>query len=873
ENLKNEYELALDENKKVDFCNEKIINSNKAKEIISFIDVYKTATSENEKLDSEVNEFTSKLDNIQEEIDTNEKLVLELDNKNNYHNDKNTELQSQLLNYVISDVEPTRPDGDFNKKLDNYYAKCTVKIDEYNATKTAKMDEYNDLLFQIETEKTELNRVKMDYTKKRDIRNSVLLDVFIKDKKEMQQIISESVTDYKTKLDNLRPIIIDNKSIIADAQKKKIEYDKEGIDMLYAKLNNTEMYKQTLYRNQILIGNIQSEITAIDNKIYENENAKREYCEDKDALLNAKKTLVGFMDRLNDKIDTLDQKILSTQTKKRYIDDLNSLEYGEKCPVCNNKVMDKIDCTKAIIKTEKALNQLLTEKQAAIAIQKDYVAQLEKINIRLGTLTTRENDSKTYIGSLISTKQAKIELIKRLLQSVEVNDNLSLSKKLTDTIKLSAFYSQQIAEYNNIMSLVKIGECNITTSTNQIQLIEETLLPKAQCTLEKLNEDITNATLEFEKLGAVIGIENVNEQADKLDKKEADEDGVYIRLDQLTIRKQEIENQISQINAKICSLVNRDNTIIVVKNDKELTYPELVLSIIKDKFDEITDQIVKNNEEQQIIQNQVATTKDLIENKKKEFDEIYNQVAEKIEIAEKNKELISNNKEYSSISEKEIKQITKEILSDENFAGLEVKINEITSNISSFENKIAKTKLDLEKNQDYINKEAELLLAKKEIQKNIEDNQKILINLYDKIFLADFVKNEIANQNTALKNYTKISDKLEILSTKNKDKLISLASDTLFVITAGQFSFKIQEDKAGIINNNKGGRFVKEIDISLETLGKFAIKHSLFSLLSEVKNVNTIQFAVINTNNLDEKVSEKLLSFVNNNDIALLKIN
>ncbi|MFA6867535.1 MAG: hypothetical protein WCR54_08505, partial [Clostridia bacterium] len=41
ENLKNEYELALDENKKVDFCNEKIINSNKAKEIISFIDVYK----------------------------------------------------------------------------------------------------------------------------------------------------------------------------------------------------------------------------------------------------------------------------------------------------------------------------------------------------------------------------------------------------------------------------------------------------------------------------------------------------------------------------------------------------------------------------------------------------------------------------------------------------------------------------------------------------------------------------------------------------------------------------------------------------------------------------------------------------------------
>lgn len=749
ETLEEEYKSDLEKGQSIDILKERINLSRKNKDILATID----NSRQNEK---EIEELTKKLDIIKAELETGEKAIEQIKNHYLFFSEKGKELNLRLKDYILHDIDEN--DGEFTERVNSYYADFDEQAEILKKEKEEKTLAYNELLDQIASLQNELSEVRLGYNVKRDIRNSLMLATVIDSKKEKVRTLSSIIDSFQKRLEVLYSKVKDNNSILNECAKKDIEFENEGEEALYAKLNNAEMLKQTLYRNQILIGTLQLEISAIDNKIYENESAKREYNEDKNALTAAKKTLNGFMEKLATKIESLEQKLVETKVKKKYYDELVNLEYGENCPVCNSKLMDKKDYSKAQAKIENAYNDLQNEKNKALSVQKDYVEQLEKVNLRLGELSTREKDSDGYIESLKNTKNAKIEMIKNLLKSVEASDNNELSHKLSESIKLSAYYAEKVANYKNLKYIKDLATSNINAASTEIDLIEKDLLPNAKDNLNQTEKDLISLASQFESLKERIGIDDLSAQAENIDKKEAEEDGIYSRLSALTLEKQALDTNISDLDHDISLLQNRIG-YTVEKNGKDYTYPALIMALISDRFNEYNHVIEKNESERQAASDKLVATSRVLENKKKEYDRIYNEVEERL----KNSPQISENPDNS------------QIIPDEKISEMEEDIKKIQEKIKSTEYEIGITESFIRQHTDLLKEEDELKEKTEKVITEIALKRKEVSALYAAQFIGQTVS-EMQDGAIALRHHIaeavnkELSDFFEINNVTLTDK-------------------------------------------------------------------------------------------------------
>lgn len=519
------------------------------------------------------------------------------------------------------------PDNEISAKLAAYYAEYDKKAEALSEKQAALAAEYEETCALLEEARKTLESAKLPSAIRKAVRDGLVLETRSGDNKTLLERLDVEINQTNARIAALKEKIARDEAALLDARSKSAEIlGKEATyQQLYAELNSNEKEKQTLYRNQIIIANTEREINAVDNKIYENEEAQRSYIEDRNALENAKATLLGYMKKLDDRFKAIEEKLVTVSAQKKYYDTIDATSFGDKCPVCKNHIMEKADFSKEGALIEKAYKDLIEEKKKALRIKQEYDERLDKINLRLGEFNNRINTSETYLDSLRETKAAKLELIEKLLEASNVRSFASLSAALDVAIKRVAINTNELIEAGLFAKIEEYVNNGTQDAREEVRYLEETVLPAATSLKQMLEEENANVDKDLNEAIATIGMAPF-EKSEDITAAEMQEDELNKKLDELAAKKARLAEQISQCEKEIISIVSRDNTIIVNKDGADLTYTALYAELIKEQFAALTEEIKQAEEVKLGLDTQYEVNLNLVASLKAEEEKLSSEI-------------------------------------------------------------------------------------------------------------------------------------------------------------------------------------------------------------------------------------------------------
>lgn len=374
--------------------------------------------------------------------------------------------------------------------------------------------------------------------------------------------------------------------------------------LLIDKYRDAEKKKDELFRTYILADNLLRETESIDEKINENNVAVRSQQENLDALENAKSTLNGYLEKCNKKVEAADAEIFKLNTRKQYYTEIDALEYGNHCPVCNMPVIDKADTSVATAELENEIKNREDEISSYRSVRAEYTAKLDEINLRIGALRAKTDTGRGYVASLQQSKLSKIAVLKKLYASAGVETQDELIALLERTI-------DEVSKASSIANELKgLAQSNFIAGENASHI---------SALIQELNgsdggEPIAqgrNKLISLEKqenlaLGALSG---VGKQA---------EGDVYEELRKALERRNAIQKSLSEVRENIIACQSRAAT--VADGDKELNYGQLCIAYAGKQYISVIDSIREKEEEKKTLVNEISALNGILKEKRAEIE-------------------------------------------------------------------------------------------------------------------------------------------------------------------------------------------------------------------------------------------------------------
>ena len=504
----------------------------------------------------------------------------------------------------------------------------------------------------------------------------------------------------------------------------------ETASSMISKYHDAEKRKDELFRAFILTDNILREIESIDEKINENNVAVRNQQESLDALENAKLTLSGYLDKCNKKIEATDAEIFKLNTRKQYYAEIDSLEYGNHCPVCNMPVIDKADTSVATAELENEIKKHEDEIASYRTVKTEYTEKLNEINLRIGALRAKTDTGRGYVSSLEQSKLAKIAVLKKLYISVGVQAQDELIALLEKT-------TNEVAQTSSIANELKgLTQSNFIAGEN---------VSRIAAFVEELNgadggEPIAqgrNKLISLEKEenltpGAISGIGEI-----------ADEN-VYGKLQAALQNRKALQQELSDVREQIITCQSRAATVI--EGDKEFNYGQLCIAYAGKQYASVIEQIRESETEKKTLINEISALNGILKEKHAELD------AEDADVRDLEAHF-KNNLDYLETIQND-GGYNETLLKKENVAKLEEKIlsegeaDTIRREIEEYDKKalLLQTRIEaLQKTLESAESE-EVLTEKKEtlprVEELLEEKKEELFSLLGEATVAKALKNK-----------------------------------------------------------------------------------------------------------------------------------
>ena len=366
-----------------------------------------------------------------------------------------------------------------------------------------------------------------------------------------------------------------------------------------AMYHDAEKKKDELFRDYILADSLLKEIEAIDGKIGENNAAILSQQENLDALENAKETLVKYTEKCREKVEKADADILVLRTQKKYFDEIEALEYGERCPVCNMPVIDKIDNNEAIKKVETQLQKQYDDIASYRNILSEYTEKADEINLRLGSLRAKINTGKGYVDSLQQSKMIKIAQLGKIYTKAGVKDKDELAALLEETIRKVAQTSALANELKGVSSASVLAEENIARIN--------------ACIKEITGEDGNGPLTQSRQKLVALEEKNALPAGSVSGEGEAEGD-VYALLQEAIEKKKDIEKELCDVREEIYACQSREAT--VPEGEKDLTYGQLCISYAGKVYSAVIDEIRVKEEAKQTLVNEIVALIGVLKDKR-----------------------------------------------------------------------------------------------------------------------------------------------------------------------------------------------------------------------------------------------------------------
>ncbi len=696
------YQLELQKNKEPAMMNiiSKISESERMEKIIFLYEKNNEVTVKNKELNQEIEKLTAELSLLENEIANGSQVRKEKEKEFIFYYEQIKTLNMALDDSIVKNAENGDIDKTILENAEVYYVK--------NKERIAELTEQLDKLSEIKTAAVkELEETRKEYNAKRynsqlraDIREGTSFEYILELKKER---LNELKNELSKKQKALEDFYVQRKLNLSTSEnctaEEQILLTEGGYEKFFDSYNELERNKQKMYKGQIIAAGILGELKAIDDKIFDNEQARESYKEDITALLNARNILVQYIDKCRDKLKKQNEKLVSFKAKQEFYKEVDDLEFGDTCPVCKAGILDKNDMS--IDNTRVSSN--ITKQEEEIAktnlILQEYTDKLEKINVRLGNLTTKEQISANYVESLKSTKEAKIKLRDQTLAECGVKSHEEITAKLEEAIENIKLYSTRLAKINQVAGLKNFASDSADMVNKHIEITEKEDIPKLNEQINVLNEEINNFSNIYSGIKKRLAGKTAAEQLDAIKELEKQEDVLIKRMNVLTAEVEDADNKIKKLEEEINILKARKEEVIV--DGKSYDYEGLLIKLTGKKYQEIMSEIRRLEEKRQVSQDSYVAINRVVNDKSAQFTEKTNRKSDLLKQVEINTNYIDSLNRNSNFSPEELKiknieSLRKMVLSEQDKVSMQQILDEHTMRMGSlsYQCDALKTRLD-----------------------------------------------------------------------------------------------------------------------------------------------------------------------------------
>lgn len=424
---------------------------------------------ETEKLRGELDEKTSELEFLEKDLASSAASLEEKKDNYAFYNDKVVSLTAEAdaliegLETGYSANEEARSEESVSEEKAEENA-----IDADAESAYASFTEWNEKYLSVYDK---LASVKYDYLKRRSVREGVAFETMLDDKRERLTTLEGFISSQRAEIAALQREIAATEEIIAS----------EGDDAL----SDTDAKRMKLFKSKILCNTLSVDISAAQQKIRYNKDARKGYAEDIEALTKAKEALNEYVASCETRKNKVTDRLVGIKARMAFCKEVDDMEYGAVCPVCHNRISDKTELGMENARLSSSYAKYNEELKSNLSVLAEYHVKLERIDERLGQLRERDRLCEVYIESLEASRDAKTTALNGLLKDADCPTVQALEKAFTES-------DAEFARANGASATDKVFlHQHVTFLKNRIDAVAEGIAPfvdEAENLAREINE-------------------------------------------------------------------------------------------------------------------------------------------------------------------------------------------------------------------------------------------------------------------------------------------------------------------------------------------------------------------------------------------------
>lgn len=727
----------------------------------------------------------------------------------------------------------------------------------------------------------ELSKVRPDADYRKAVREGACFEIALEEKRASLDLLEKTVEEDEKTV----------KSLLEEKQRHELalglaredfarlfgEGDKQAtLRQLIDDYNDLERVKQSLYRNQILSATLLQEINAIDKKIGDNTERKRNCLENKQALDNAKETLVAYMAKCDEALAKKEEELSDLEGRKKFFEDLDSLPYGSKCPVCSAPISHKKDGEKAAAALVEKETELKEEVARLKGIRKEYTDKLDAINLRLGSFESTIASSTGYIESLEQTKLAKMTALKNIYKENQVKDHEELTADLEKAIAEIAQYGASILDVKAIVATEETSATALERIETRLNELQNEFIPERKAKIAALEEEIKRFETGKKGVQKPLNDKKALSLLDETIRNEQREDALQAQLTKLYAEKKKLDERSDELNADVAIFEGRKYPF--KKDGKEYDYTALCLNVAAERYDEVVGAIRAAEAERQKVQDEYVAITRMVKDRQERADGLKADLEEAYRCKEVKSAYVdtlvaSESQAATVFAGTTYESVKNGVLADE-------EEERIAKEIADYEEAVAKYEYELAALDEVIVEAQEAyegldgnVAASNELNAILHDRMEEYVALSNKVNLSKVLSETIADLDKAHADARKrLNDVSAVIDGHAADLLVTKINNALNVLMP-KIRVKVKDEGLAVISTGRGGveRELERIEDDEYVCVSISIINAVKQVVAEVINSSaTIRIVRVRTNLVKDETKAKIKEFAENNNLIVI---
>ncbi len=825
--------------------------------------------------ESDIALLKAKVENLNRQIVRFEEEQRKAEGEVVYYADKLQTLRGDVKGLV--EVTASGATDDVEDEVGEYYEEFKKTKESYEERLRA-VELERDALFEHIAE-LEGRRGKISYPV--SYRKAVLDALNLEDKMtelsaladKEEKLVAELSADIEKKeeeLDKLSSKALDLETAAAELLKEIIgDYpDKEE------KLNSDSVERNRLYSNHIIVNEQVQEIKAIEDKIKKLQESQKDFIDKRSRLNDAKVEVEIHRAKLNKRLRQMEDKYNERIAENLYAQQIESLNYGDRCPICDGFVIKK----NAKLRFMK-MDDILADMEALKKAIEEDDAKISRILLKLGAYMSASASSEAYVNSLIDTKQKKQEAIDAFCRESGVQTPPELSDKLRKVIEEQRDTNEKLDKYHDLEGrLASVLEAKGRVSF-QIKKLKELELVRHQKALDEYKARVRAAVDEYRPVMKILDGAKGKEQYPRLMLVDKELETISEDLESARKRLAAADSEREDINKTLAIFDGRD--LPIGDDGQNVNVAGLGAKVIARRLKAMTDEIKKNEEAYENAKVRFVAAKRVVDNYSKEK---YNLEKDILLSDEKEKVVVGTDDslrkeieaELKSLGVNSVEELNDMVISDDDEKALEAILSGFRGELNALRGAVNAV---VDRTPEY--DVDELKDRRKEIRAAISDMYLKRATLKMGIEASERNDRQKDETNYALKRVRADIRELETIKTYVEDgslnmmslfvRLLQDASVTAYGMTKGAYSLEINERGLEVIDNINAVPIAEsDLDDYRRAVRYLAISSRLSSVINSILDVDTPLFFTLPSAEVNKEYAELAINLAKETPVSVV---